>query len=299
MAFLSSDETCRAFLEAQGVELASSAAPDAALAAALDVALDLGVKAWPDLVPDRAGFAVFLGQRVPSDINAPQALGCRAPDELYLAFACLAGNPDAHRHLDERYVTPLIGWLAAQGIAPELSRDTVQWLRVKLLTGERPLLRAFSGLGTLKGWLRVTTLRQAIRAQRQARASEGEEVSEALADATQDPALQYQRRLYQDEFRRAFGLAVAGLSVRERNLLKQSVLFGATVDDLGALYQIHRSTAARWIAAARTRLAEQTREHMIAQLGLQDADYESILQLIHSQLDVSVTRLLGEPAAAL
>jgi RNA polymerase sigma-70 factor (ECF subfamily) len=165
---------------------------------------------------------------------------------------------------------------------------------MQLLTGERPILRAYSGVGSLKSWLRITTLREAVRAQRKARALEGDEVTDALADAAADPALQYQRKLYQDEFRTAFGQAVARLSVRERNLLKQSVLYGATVDDLGALYQVHRATAARWIGAARERLAEETRRQMIEQLGIQPADYDSILRLIHSQLDVSVTRVLGK-----
>lgn len=292
----SSDRASRAFVEAQGGD--PSAAPDAELAAALAAALEVAVAAWPDLAPDGAGFAAFLGRRVPSDVRVADALRGRALDQLYLAFACLAGDRGAHAHLEEGYVEPLIGWLVRQGIAPELARDTVQGLRAKLLTGERPLLRAYSGLGALKGWLRITALRQAIRAQRHERALEGDEISDALADATPDPALQYQRRLYQDEFRRAFGAAIDALSVRERNLLKQSVLFGATVDELGALYQVHRATAARWISAARERLAELTREHMIAQLGVPPADYDSILHLIRSQLDVSVHRLLGGPPAA-
>ena len=81
--------------------------------------------------------------------------------------------------------------------------------------------------------------------------------------------------------------------MRERNLLKQSVLFGATVDDLGALYKVHRATAARWIAAAREHLVEETRQRMIAHLRIGPAEYDSILELIHSQLDVSVSRVLG------
>jgi hypothetical protein len=32
---------------------------------------------------------------------------------------------------------------------------------------------------------------------------------------------------------------------------------------------------------------------MIAQLGIEPSDYDSIVQLIHSQLDISVARLLG------
>jgi len=293
MAATPIDEACRAFLGAQGAESPAPPPVPGELAALLDAAIARGLAAWPDVRPDPIGFAGFLGQRVPSDVDPADALRDRAIDELYLVFACLAGDPHAHHHLEELYVKPLVGLLVHQGIPPEIARDTVQQLHMQLLTGERPILRAYSGIGALKGWLRVTALRASIRANRQARSHEGDEVTDALADDAADPALQYQRRLYQDEFRGAFAEAVAGLSVRERNLLKQTVLYGATVDDLGALYQVHRATAARWLAAARARLAELTREKMIAQLGIPPAEYDSILKLIHSQLDVSVQRLLG------
>ncbi len=285
-----SDQACRAFLEAQGAE----ASPSAELAATLAALIDAGVAAWPGLPHDRVGFAAFLGQRVPSDVNPADALRGRAIDELYLVFACLAGDTQANRHLEDRYLKMLVTLLVRQGIAPEVAGDTVQQLRMQLLTGERPILSAYGGVGSLKAWLRITALREAVRAQRKARSLEGDELTDALADAAADPALQYQRKLYQDEFRHAFGQAVASLSVRERNLLKQSVLYGATVDDLGALYQVHRATAARWVGAARERLAEETRRQMIDQLGIQPADYDSILRLIHSQLDVSVRRVLGD-----
>jgi RNA polymerase sigma-70 factor (ECF subfamily) len=288
-------DECRAFLEAQGREApASSEAPAAGeLAAALGEAIDRGVAAWPALRPDRIGFARFLGDRVPPDVALEDGLRGRALGELYLAFACLAGDPRASAELDERYLKELVELLARQRIPHDVASETVQRLRIRLLTGERPVLRAYSGAGSLRGWLRITALREAIRAQRRARGRDDDEVSEALADAAGDPGLQYQRRLYQDEFRAAFGQAVASLSVRERNLLKQSVLYGATVDDLGALYQVHRATAARWIAAARERLAEATRLRMIEQLKIEPSEYDSILQLIRSQLDVSVIRVLG------
>jgi RNA polymerase sigma-70 factor (ECF subfamily) len=162
-----------------------------------------------------------------------------------------------------------------------------------VLTGERPILVTYSGIGALRGWLKIIALRDAIRAQRKVRNDEGEDVAEALADATADPALQYQRRRYESDFRIAFEQAVATLSVRERNLLKQSVLYGATIDDLGALYQVHRATVARWLAAARERLAEATKRRMIERLGIQPSDYDSLVHLIQSQLDISVARLLG------
>lgn len=301
MTSAASAALCQAFRAARAAADGSEAAPgtdpdpddDAVLAGVLTAALDRATAAWPTLAHDPAAFAAHLGQRVPSDLPAADALRGRATDELYLVSACLTGEPTAVGLLEQRYLHDLGGLLARQGIPADLAADTVQQLRMRLLTGERPLLQAYSGLGALRGWLRVTALRDAIRARRREPRVEGEDAAAALADATADPGLQYQRRLYQAEFRTAFGAAVARLSVRERNLLKQSVLYGATIDDLGALYQVHRATAARWLAAARERLAVETRELMIAQLGIPAAEYDSLLQLIHSQLDVSVSRVLG------
>jgi RNA polymerase sigma-70 factor (ECF subfamily) len=288
MALMTTEDECRAFLAAQATETANHE-----LAGTLGAAIDRAVQAWPDLVPDRVGFAGFLGQRVPSDVALAEWLRGRALGELYLVFACLAGEPRASRELEERYLRELVELLVRQRIARDVAIETVQQLRIRLLTGDRPVLRAYGGAGTLKGWLRITALREAIRAQRRAQSRDDDEVSEALADEAGDPSMQYQRRLYQDEFRAAFGQAVASLSVRDRNLLKQSVLYGATVDDLGALYHVHRATAARWIASARERLAEETRQRMIDQLKIQPSEYDSILHLIQSQLDVSVVRVLG------
>jgi RNA polymerase sigma-70 factor (ECF subfamily) len=291
MPSVTASEECHAFAAAQGAESGAGAVTD--LAMVLGPAIDQGIDAWPALEVDRVGFAGFLGQRVPSDVAADEALRGRALGELYLAFRCLAGDPRASAELEDRYLRDLVELLARQRIDRDVAIETVQQLRIKLLTGERPVLRAYAGVGSLKGWLRITALREAIRAQRRGRDREDDEISDALADKAGDPSLQYQRRLYQGEFRAAFGQAVAALSVRDRNLLKQSVLYGATVDDLGALYHVHRATAARWIAAAREKLAEETRQRMIEQLKIAPEEYDSILQLIQSELDVSVVRVLG------
>jgi RNA polymerase sigma-70 factor, ECF subfamily len=169
----------------------------------------------------------------------------------------------------------------------------VQELRIRLLVGERPLLLAYSGTGDLRGWLRVTALRAAIRRQRKTSRDAEREHEAAIADVALDAGLQYQRALYQQEFRAAFADAVANLTVRERNLLKHSVLYGATSDDLGALYRVHRATAARWLVDARERLAAETQRQMIARMNIDRSDYESLLRLIQSQLDVSISRVFG------
>lgn len=289
MAAPATDEECRAFLAAQGATLVPDGLP-----AALGEALEAGARDWPELAADRAGFAAYLGQRVPPDGDAIDGLRDRAIADLYLAHRCLAGDPAAIRLLELEHLYELRGLLIKRGFAGGLVDDTIQTLSLRMLTGDRPILSAYSGGGSLKAWLRITALREAVRAARKDQVLSAEEIKDALADATADPALRYQRKLYQEEFRAAFEVAIATLSVRDRNLLRQSVVYGATVDDLGALYDVHRATAAKWVAQARQRLADETRRHMLARLQIEPAEYESILTLINSQLHVSIERVLGE-----
>jgi RNA polymerase sigma-70 factor (ECF subfamily) len=286
-------ELSRAFLRAAGID----GPPEPALEQALASVIAMTSQTWPDIHADALAFAAYLGQRIPSDVAVQAALRDRAVGDMYLAFAVLAGDAAATREIEERF-SALVRLLVQQGFAEDLARDTIQQLRVQMLAGERPGLRTYCGIGALKAWLRISAMREAIRGQRKVRGHEGDELTDVFADPAGDPALQYQRQLYHTEFRNAFEEAVARLSVRDRNLLRQNVLYGATVDDLGAIYQVHRATAARWIAAARERLVEATRQRMIAILRIQPEDYDSILTLIDSQLDVSIERVLGEPATA-
>ena len=97
------------------------------------------------------------------------------------------------------------------------------------------------------------------------------------------------------EFRDAFQEAAASLEPRERTLLRYSVVDGLTVDDLGRLFQVHRASAARWVADARDKLTSRTRSSLARRLGVRVRDQESILRLVQSQLDLSLRSILEEP----
>jgi hypothetical protein len=62
---------------------------------------------------------------------------------------------------------------------------------------------------------------------------------------------------------------------------------------LGPLYQGHRSTCARWIEAARAKVLRDVRNHLRAKLGLDDADLDSAIAMVRSQLDLSLSRHLA------
>jgi hypothetical protein len=74
---------------------------------------------------------------------------------------------------------------------------------------------------------------------------------------------------------------------RARNLLRQHVLDGLTIDELARLYRAHRATCARWLADARSELALHTRRHLVT-ASLPGDEVDSVLGcLIHRAVAVA------------
>ena len=87
--------------------------------------------------------------------------------------------------------------------------------------------------------------------------------------------------------------ALAALPDQPRALLRYSVVDGWTVERIGALYGVHRTTAARRVAAAREELGSAIRAELAARLAISVGDVDSIVRLVQSRIDVSLERLLG------
>ena len=64
---------------------------------------------------------------------------------------------------------------------------------------------------------------------------------------------------------------------------------------IGSIYRVHRATASRWLVRAREALLDGVRRSLMDQLGANAAEVESILVLVHSQLDLSLSRILKPP----
>jgi RNA polymerase sigma-70 factor (ECF subfamily) len=97
-------------------------------------------------------------------------------------------------------------------------------------------------------------------------------------------------------FKAALQAALAGLGAKERNLLRMHLLHGLSIDEIGRAYQVHRATAARWLATTREALHRETRRLLRARLGLTDPEFDSVLRAVESQLDASFRRLLTSSA---
>jgi RNA polymerase sigma-70 factor (ECF subfamily) len=99
---------------------------------------------------------------------------------------------------------------------------------------------------------------------------------------------------YREDFKVALQAAMAGLSARDRTVLRLHWVDGLNIDKIGAVYRVHRSTVARWIAQCRKQLLEDTKRALKARLQVSHSELHSLVGLLRSQLHLSVSRVLQE-----
>jgi RNA polymerase sigma-70 factor (ECF subfamily) len=153
-------------------------------------------------------------------------------------------------------------------------------------------LAEFAGRGDLRGYIRVSATRELIRAINRGRREESIEPLLERLDLAHAPELNLLRAQYGETVAAALRAAVEALDERPRALLRYSVAAGWSIDQIGALYGVHRATAARWLTAARDALGDHLRREVSTRLAIPIADVDSIVRLVQSQIDVSLTRIL-------
>lgn len=274
---------------------APAGAPERAdLEEALADVITRGRSAWKDVDVDHARFAGFLGGR----LAAAELDAARAAD-LWAACACGTGDGRAIGEVEARYFPDVDAALGKMGLSADRIGEVKQGLRRVLFVGDpeagvAPRITEYRGTGDLRAWLRVTAMRAALKLLRK----EGRETptDDALLEAraqADDPELAYMKAAYRASFKTAFQEALESLLPRERTLLKQQIVDGLGIDELGALYQVHRATAARWVQSAREKLLTRTRRTFMLNARISSDECESIMRLVRSQLDMSLHRRLG------
>jgi RNA polymerase sigma-70 factor, ECF subfamily len=239
-------------------------------------------------VADEAAFKAFVDERVDG-----AELAHRHIADLYLAWACDRGDATALA-IFERDVAPIVERSLAKFAD---RRELMQMLRERMLVskaGTHTGIAAYDGRAPLATWLRVCATRIGLREQDRSRRSAPTDDGELdqLAPGVPDPQLEYLKRVYGESFRTAFGDAVASLVPRERNLLRLAVLDGLGIDQLAAIFHVHRATAARQLKAARATLVAATRDRMRVALSISESELESIMRMIHSMADITLGHVL-------
>ena len=259
----------------------------------LDSVLGGARRAWPALSVDAHAYLTHAVVHAAREPDLAGGLTELAAGDLYLAFAAANGAPAAVRELETSFIDQLPAVLS-RGASAASRADVVQQLRMRLLLpgqrGSRPKLLDYAGRGPLAGWLRVAATRLSLDAARCKRPNESssEETLLALPAMIADPELEFVRARHAAPFEQAFRDALAELSDEDRNLLRLRLVDDLTIDELAALFRVHRATAARWLVRTRETLETRTRELLEARLGLSPSELASLVVIMRSHLDVSV-----------
>ena len=250
--------------------------------------------AWPDIALEDDDFVRYVGERL--HLEADAIARVRAGD-LYLACACCRGDNAAIAAFDKRFMPgarATVARMGSQDLVAEvcqLAPHQVVRRRRRRAAGDRQI----SGSRTTAAWLQVMVTRDAYKIlhRRRPRTAELEQLAE-LAFEVADPELEHLKLTYRRHFREAFEIAFHKLDERARNVLRLEYLDGLNIDKIGELYGVHRATAARWRAKARCELFELTRTVFEQDYKIDGGDFESIMRLIQSELDVSLQRILAD-----
>jgi RNA polymerase sigma-70 factor (ECF subfamily) len=288
----------RSLYDAFAAHLAPGTKPADGADVLLDEYLRTAHAAWPTLAVDAEDFARHVAACAVRGAPPPVAHAA----DLYLAFACARAIPGAAQAYHRAYDAVIARVLSRRRAAGALADDAAQAVHERLLVAPQgsgaPKIAEYGGTGSLKSWVSTTAattlsmMRRSSARRREDFAGEREEASDLLVAAT-GPELRYMKERYKSELAEAVTVALGRLSDRDRTLLRLQLGEQMSIDRLAAMYGVNRSTAARWLVAARESLVEAVRDEMRSRLRLSASECQSIAELVRSELHVSIARLLA------
>jgi RNA polymerase sigma-70 factor (ECF subfamily) len=269
-------------------ELGQPVAVDGSL---LRTVVDKGRAQWPDLALAPEAFARHLGRHFPEEEPLGPWLERVRAGDLYLACACAEKAPGALDAFERRFLGAVPAILKRSGPRDAPADEICQRLRERLFVGDAKIAD-FSGRGSLAAWLEVVTLRVAMDMRKKDRLVLSDDSGDAARIADADPELEFIKERYRGAFKQALRAALEQLEAEQRNLLKLHFVDGVTLDQLAALFHVHRATIARRIAVARAAVFDGVQERLRAALALDQDEFDGLLQLLQSRLELSLSALL-------
>ena len=259
---------------------------------------------WPTVRLSPEAFSRHLGRHVPrqrageplEDVLAELSLG-----ELYLACACALGDECAILELDRQYLSVLPRMLGKLNQAADVLDDISQTLRETMLVRkgtQEPRIGEFAGRGALLNWLKVAATRAALKVMRQGRfAAEDDDLSaamKALPAPGVDAEMDLLKRRHRQHYLEGIRLAFAELTDEERHQLRLRYVDGLSTPRMADVLGNNQATVWRHLEKVQRKIHDLAKHHVKQNLKLSTAEFESLMEDVRSQLDVSLSRMLEE-----
>jgi RNA polymerase sigma-70 factor (ECF subfamily) len=219
---------------------------------------------WPEIhVPEEA-FLAFLRERLPAKGTTAEIHAA----DVYLACACVRGDPQARKEVVERCLAQVPSWLGA----PEDRGHEIRGLLEERLFGDPPRIAEYSGRGSLEAWIRVAAVHLSLEL-----FGEGEDPAPLLAFVPDG---------WRASVAEAFRTAFASLTAGERTLLRLHFVERLGLGELALIYGEAPAALGPSLAMAQEPLLERT----LAALPVQARD--ELNPLLRSRWRETVAALL-------
>jgi RNA polymerase sigma-70 factor (ECF subfamily) len=251
-------------------------------------AFEAGRARWPgvDLTLD-----AFAARVAALDVAAAD-LALRAA-ELFLAIGCAAGDRAALRHFEAAFIATVDGRVARFDLSPDKIDELRQRIRTKVLLGPAPGIRRYSGRAPLAAWLHVTAVRLAIDIAASPALTGADVDLLELVGPDHTPEVKTAENLYEERFRSALEEIFRQLPGRDKTLLRLHVVDGLNIDAIGAIYGVHRATAARWLVGIRTRVYDRLKKQFVTKWKASSSELRSLVWLLRDRIQITAKRVLA------
>jgi RNA polymerase sigma-70 factor, ECF subfamily len=284
----------RAFRDEAGPTMASTDRDADRLGQQLAALYARGHEAHPRVVVSEQTFGRYLARCIKGGNAA--SLSDVAAEDLYLACACAERVRGATAAFDRRF-RPVIRRAVSRVLdTPDERQEAEQLAWQHLLVGVgsvAPRIGQYLGQVPLEKWVSVASMRIAIsfgRAESADRRLRHKTIAEA---AGVDPDAVAMKGELREAFETAVTEALGRLKPRERLVLKLFLVSGMTLDAIGKSLGVTRQAVAKTLSRARESVVGEVEESVRKSLKISKADLSSILRYVASQLDVSISRVLG------
>jgi len=232
---------------------------------------------------------------------------CRTPEsefdrlhlgDLCVAFGCGHGDTEALRLFQVEFVPIAVSTIRGVDSSDAFVEEVTQQLLERILVAApgQPRILEYAGRGSLEHWLRAAALRLSLNARRSARRAPDQLAVDSqleVAAPTADLQFDILQARYGPDFGAALKEAMRELSSQERSLLRLHFLDGLSFNQIGAVYQVNKSTISRRMSHARETLLAKTRERLELRFNLGGLELDSLMRMLGPELQMSLTSVLN------
>jgi len=267
----------------------------------LSALLTQALGARPTLCVDPEDFVAHWARQLARAKEPEVALERLHLADLCLAFACGHGDPEGLRLFHAEFIPIAVSTVRGVDASDSFVEEVTQQLLERILVAApgAPRILEYAGRGSLEHWLRAAALRLALNARRSARRAPDQLAADSQLEAAA-PSGDIQFDLLLARFGPDFGVALkesmAELNAQHRSLLKLHFLDGLSFNQIGAVYQVNKSTISRRLSHARQVLLEKTRGRLEQRFHLGGPELESLMRLLGPELGLSLTSVLAHSA---